>query len=103
LLAIKNFPLALLLQNPYWSLRRFAWHAYAARRRRGAAGRFVGAYGWNRALFNLAWSYFSAAKLLPGALRRRKQIQRTKRLSNREVWELLRRFQIDVQELTLRD
>ena len=103
LLAIKNFPLALLLQNPYWSLRRFAWHAYAARRRRGAAGRFVGAYGWNRALFNLAWSYFSAAKLLPGALRRRKKIQRTKQLSNREVWELLRRFQIDVRELTLRD
>jgi GT2 family glycosyltransferase len=103
LLAIKNFPLALLLQNPYWSLRRFAWHAYAARRRQGAAGRFVGAYGWSRTLLNLAWSYCSAAKLLPGALRRRKKIQRTKRLSNREVWELLRRFQIDVQELTLRD
>lgn len=103
LLAVKNFPLALLLQNPYWSLRRFAWHAYAARRRRGAAGRFVGAYGWSRALLNLAWSYCSAAKLLPEALRSRKRIQRTKRLSNREVWELLRRFQIDVQELTLRD
>jgi GT2 family glycosyltransferase len=103
LLAIKNFPLALLLQNPFWSLRRFAWHAYAARRRQGAAGRFVGAHGWSRALLNLAWSYCSAAKLLPGALRSRKKIQRTKRLSNREVWELLRRFQIDVQELTFRD
>jgi GT2 family glycosyltransferase len=103
LLAVKNFPLTLLLQNPYWSLRRYAWHAYAARRRQGAAGRFVGAHGWSRTLRNLAWSYCSAAKLLPGALRSRRRIQRTKRLSNQEVWELLRRFQIDLQELTLRD
>jgi GT2 family glycosyltransferase len=103
LLAIKNFPMPLLLANPYWSLRRFAWHAYAAQRRRGAAGRFVASYGWGRALSNLAWSYLSAARLLPGALRRRRGIQRTKRLSNQEVWELLRRFQIGVKELTLRD
>jgi GT2 family glycosyltransferase len=103
LLAIKNFTLSLLIQNPYWSLRRFGWHAYAALRRRGSAGQFVGAHGWSRALGNLAWSYFSAARLLPEALRRRRQIQRTKRLSNREVRELLRRFQIDLRELTLKD
>jgi len=103
LLAIKNFPLPLLLQNPYWSLRRFGWHAYAALRRQGASGRFVGSHGWSRVILNLAWSYLSAARLLPEALRRRRQIQRTKRLSNRELLDLLRRFQIDVRELTFRD
>lgn len=103
LLAIKNFSLPLLLQNPYWSVRRFLWHAYAARRKQGAAGRFVSEQGWGRALLNLAWSYCSAIRLLPHALRRRRYIQRTKRLSNKEVMDLLRRFQIDVRELTLRD
>ncbi len=103
LLAIKNFTLPLLLQNPYWSLRRFGWHAYAAVRRRGSAGRFVGAHGWSRVLFNLAWSYVSAVRLLPEALRHRRQIQQSRRLSNREVLDLLRRFQIDLRELTLRD
>jgi GT2 family glycosyltransferase len=103
LLAIKNFPLPLLLQNPYWSLRRFGWHAYAALRRQGSSGRFVGSHGWSRVILNLAWSYLSAARLLPEALRRRRQIQRTKRLSNRELLDLLRRFQIDVRELTFRD
>jgi GT2 family glycosyltransferase len=103
LLAIKNFSLLLLLQNPYWSLRRFGWHAYAALRGRGSAGRFVGAEGWGRALLNLAWSYGSAARLLPQALRQRRRIQRTKRLSNEQFMSLLRRFKIDVRELTLRD
>ncbi len=103
LLAIKNFPLPLLIQNPYWSLRRLGWHAYAALRRRGASGRFVGAHGWFQAPLNLAWSCASAARLLPQALRRRREIQRTKQLTNREVTELLRRFRIDIRELTLRD
>src|SRR2546426_4436150 len=103
LLAVKNFSLWLLLQNPYWTLRRFGWNAYALLRRRGSAARFVETNGWGRLVFNLAWSYLSAARLLPEALRRRRKIQRTKRLSNPEVLELLRRFQIDVRELTFRD
>ena len=103
LLAIKNFPLRLLLQNPYWTLRRFAWHAYAASRRRGSAGRFVAEHGQRRVLLNLAWSYCSAVKHLPAALRHRRQIQRTKVLSDREVLDLMRRYQIDVRELALRD
>lgn len=103
LLAIKNFPLPLLLQNPYWMLRRFFWHASSARRRLGAAGRFVADQGWGRVLLNIAWSYASAIRLLPHALRRRRDIRRTRRLSDRELMELLRRFQIDVRELALRD
>jgi len=103
LLAIKTFPLPLLLLNPYWSLRRFGWHAYAAMRRRGASGRFVTTHGWSQAVLNMAWSCLSAARRLPRALRSRRRIQRTKRLSNREVTALLRRFQIDIRELTLRE
>jgi len=42
-------------------------------------------------------------KLLPGALRKRHVIQKTRQLSSSETLTLLRRFQIDVRELTLRD
>jgi GT2 family glycosyltransferase len=103
LLAIKNFPLPLLLLNPYWTLRRFGWNAYAALCRRGAAARFIDAHGWGRLPLNLAWSYLSAAKLLAVALHRRAHIQRTKQLSTREFIDLLRRFQIDLRELAFRD
>jgi GT2 family glycosyltransferase len=103
LLAVKNFPWLLLLQNPFWTLKRFSWNAYAVLKGRGSAARFLEANGWRQTLFNLLWSYFSAVKLLPDAFRKRRVIQRTKRLSNREMLGLLRRFQIDVRELTLRD
>jgi GT2 family glycosyltransferase len=103
LLAIKNFPPSLLLQNPYWTLRRFLWHGYAAFRRRGASGRFVDAQGWHRLLLAMLKAHVGAAKRLPGVLRRRRAVQQTKRISNRDVLDTLRRFQIDVRELTLRD
>jgi GT2 family glycosyltransferase len=103
LLAIKNFSLPLLLSNPYWSLRRFLWHGYAAVNKQGAAGQFVAAQGWFRLPFILAWAYLSAAKILPAALCKRWKIQRSKRLSNKEVSDLLHRFQIDLRQLTLRD
>lgn len=103
LLAVKSFPLSLLWRNPFWTLKRLGWNAYAVFRRKGSAARFVETNGWKQAAVNLAWSYFSALKLLPEALRRRRVIQRTRRLSPAETVGLLRRFQIDVRELTLRD
>jgi GT2 family glycosyltransferase len=103
LLAIKNFPLLLLISNPFWSIRRFAWHAYAALKGRGASGHFVAAQGWWRPLYIFGWAYLSVARNLPSALKKRWKIRKTKRLSNQEEMDLLRRFQIDVRQLTLRD
>ncbi len=103
LLALKNFPLRLLLQNPYWSAKRFLWHGYSATRRTGSASRFMQTHGAFRLVVNLLWSYASTLKQAPGALKRRRRIQRTKLLTNAEVMEFLRRYQIDVRELTLRD
>ena len=103
LLAIKNFPLSLLLANPFWSARRYAGHVYAALRRQGAAGRFVSTQGWMRTPLILLWAYVSAARLLPHALAERRKIQRTKKLSRQEVIHLIRRYQIDLRQLTLRD
>jgi len=103
LLAVKNFPWRLLLQNPYWAARRYLWNAYAALRGEGSAGRFVGQHGRGRLLLTLLWAYASALGKLPGAIARRRRIQRHKRLSSAEVLQLLDRFKIDVRELTLRD
>lgn len=103
LLAVKSFPLSLLWRNPFWTLKRLGWNAYGVFRRKGSASRFVETNGWMQTVVNLAWSYFSALKLLPEALRRRRVIQRTRRLSHAEMVSLLQRFQIDIRELTLRD
>jgi GT2 family glycosyltransferase len=103
LLAVKNFPWPLLLQNPFWTSKRLFWNAYGALRRKGSAGRFRESHGWSQIIINVLWSYLSAIRLLPDALRKRQVIRRTKRISDRDTVGLLRRFQIDVRELTLRD
>jgi GT2 family glycosyltransferase len=103
LLALKNFPLPILLQNPYWTLRRYGWHLYAAFTGTGSAGRFAGERGRWRLVFNLAWSYASAARLLGSTLRSRRLIQKNRRLTNREIADLLHRYAIDVREIALRD
>jgi len=103
LLAVKNFPSRLLLQNPFWTLKRHVWNAYGLLKRKGAAARFLESNGWRQTMLSLLSSYLGALKLLPGALRKRQVIQRTRRLSTSETLALLRRFQIDVRELTLRD
>ncbi len=41
LLALKDFPVGLLAQNPYWTLRRYLWLAWGAMRGSGTSGRFV--------------------------------------------------------------
>lgn len=102
-LALKNFPLSLLLQNPWWMVRRFWWLSWGAVRVKGSSGRFVEQHGRLRLLKTLAWAWLSALKKLPPILRARRRIQREKRLSGREVKALLRRWRIDVRELTLRD
>lgn len=103
LLAVKNFPWPLLLQNPFWTMRRLYWNAYGVVTRKGSASRFFEKHGWWQTARNLVWSYFSAMTLLPDALRKRQIIRRTRRLTDKETLGLLRRFQIDVRELTLRD
>jgi GT2 family glycosyltransferase len=103
LLAVKNFPWTLLIQNPFWTLKRLSWNAYALLRGKGSAARFVESNGWRQTLYNLLWSYTSALKLMPQALGKRYKIQRNRRISNAETLALLKRFQIDIRELTLRD
>ena len=103
LLAVKNFSLPLLLENPFWTVRRYVWIAYGVLARKGSGARFMEANGPWQSVVNLAWSYWGAVKLLPAALRRRRQIQRTKRISNRQMTAILRRFQINIRELTFRD
>jgi GT2 family glycosyltransferase len=103
LLALKNFPLPLLLQAPLWTVYRYWWHLYAALTRTGSAGQFAREHGGWRLFVNLAWSYASAARLFPYALRRRRVIQKSRRLTTPEIAELFHRYRINARELALRD
>jgi hypothetical protein len=100
---MKNFPLGVLLQNPFWALRRYAWQAYGALSATGSSGRFVEEHGRWRLVKTLGWAYLSAAKQLLPVLAKRRQIQKNRHLSAREVRALLRRYEINIKELTQKE
>jgi len=100
LLALKDFPLGLLVQNPYWTLRRYLWLTWGAVSRTGTSGRFVREHSRFRLLAVLVRAYAGVLRLMPHVLRERRRVQRNRCLSDQEVAALLRRFRIDARELT---
>jgi GT2 family glycosyltransferase len=95
LLAAKLFPIGLLFLNPFYYLLRLAAGAVAASRGKGEVGRYPSKLA-------VAWSLLraDAAALLmtPRMLAKRKHLVR--RISNKELYALLKRYRIPLRNLT---
>ena len=98
-LALKLFPLPLLLLNPFYSAVRLGANAVAAVGGHGEAGRFAGERGWWTLLGCVARAWMQALGGLPAVWRKRRQVRRARRLSDREFLRVLRRFRISAREL----
>lgn len=102
-LAVKNFPLPLLLLNPFLTAYRWLWNLTAALAGRGAARNFlqVGSPGL------LAWTamraYFDALRGLGRMLRKRRHIRSSRRLGDLEFYRLLLRHRISARALAFQD
>ena len=101
--AIKNFPLPLLLYGQGFTLWRYLYQAYGAFTGRGAAGRFTADFTKGELAKILMKVYLSLWKSLRSLLMKRKEIQRKRRISNREVYRVLRQFGISAREIALRE
>jgi GT2 family glycosyltransferase len=99
--AVKTFPLALLLVSPFFTAARFAFHAYGAIFSIGSSGRF--AAGASRAGLAVAIvrAYISALGYLPQMWRSRRAIRRSVRLSDRAFVSMLWKRRIALRALTL--
>ena len=107
-LAVKLFPVRLLLLNPFFTLARVACNGWAALRGRGEAGRFAEARGWRPLVRSMVRAWIAALGGLPRMLRKRRAVRaalrasassRVRPLSNREFVALLRRHRIGACEL----
>ncbi|MBI4454418.1 MAG: glycosyltransferase family 2 protein [Acidobacteria bacterium] len=102
-LAVKNFPLALLIASPIFTAYRFFWNFWYGLWRKGAAGNFVKEHS----LFLLGRTVFSAyldgLRRVAPVWRDRKEIRRTRRLSDREFFSLMKRFGISARDLAARE
>lgn len=99
--ALKNFPISLILVGQLYTLWRYVFQAYGAIRGKGAAGKFTSEYSKGELIKILLKVYLSVWKKLPLMLKKRRIIQQKKRITNREVYRLIKRFGISAREIAL--
>jgi GT2 family glycosyltransferase len=100
LLAAKLFPGTLLWQNGLHYLARLAAGARAAARGKGEIGRFPGWKSKFKALLALAAGDLEAVWMLPRTIIKRRKLNSIRRLSSRQVEQLLRSHTISLRTLS---
>jgi GT2 family glycosyltransferase len=100
LLAAKLFPWSLLWLNGVYYLARLLASLWAAARNRGEVGQFPGFRGKLRAAMALLMGDWKALKLLPRMLRKRRHVNQIRKLSPREVRNLILSHRIPLKQLT---
>lgn len=98
LLAAKLFPWSLLWLNPFYFGLRLCAGAWAALRGKGEIGRFSAGTSRVQVALALLRADLEALRMLPRILRKRRDIKR--RLTSRQVKELLQRYRIPLRTLT---
>jgi GT2 family glycosyltransferase len=100
LLAAKLFPWELLWLNGAYYLARIVAGLWAAVRSKGEAGRHPGLRGKVQVVTALIKGDLAALRLLPRMLRKRRSVRSFRRLSPRQLKQLLLRYRISLKELS---
>jgi GT2 family glycosyltransferase len=100
LLVAKLFPWSLVWLNGLYFTARLAAGTWAALRGHGEAGRFPGIRGKAAIGAALVKANFSALRLIPKMLRKRREIDRIRKLSPRQVRRLILDNRISLRELS---
>lgn len=100
LLAAKLFPGSLLWKNPAYYLARLAAGAWAALRGRGEAGQFLTATEKLRLAAALLMADLEALTMLPRIWSKRRHLNRIRKLSPRQVEQLILSHRIRLKELS---
>jgi len=102
-IAVKYFPLSLLLKSPFYTCWRFLLQGYGALTGRGAAGKFSQEHSRWQLLRILGKSYISAIQGLPKMWKKRKEIKKLTRVKEKEILSWFRRFGISAREISLKE
>lgn len=97
--AIKNFPLPLLLLLPFWTCVRYALQFFVVLTGRGSGAEFRSSTSPKECLVALAKATRDALTGLPRQWQKRRWIYRTKRISSLEMMRLIKHFRLSFLEL----
>ena len=99
--AVKTFPLSLLLISPFFTVLRFAYHAYGSVFMIGSSGQYAAECSRSQLAMMILKAYWSGLKFFPEMWRSRRKIRRFARISDRDFMALIRRHRITLRALTL--
>lgn len=102
-IAVKYFPLSMLLKSPFYTLLRFLLQGYGALVGRGAAGKFSQEYSPFSLLKILLRAYVSASQGLPKMWRKRKEIRKLTKVSQKEIYSWFNQFGISAREISWKE
>lgn len=100
LLALMHFPVSLLWANGVYCGLRLLAGAWAAIRGKGEAGKFHGLRGKAKVALALLRGGAQGLAMAPGALRKRQRMKNIRKLSPRQVRELIFRYRIGLKEIS---
>ncbi len=100
---VKNFPLPFVLPGLMYTLTRYLFQAYGVLAKKGAAGKFVGEASKRELLKILLKANFSALRGMPKMLKKRKEVFKKKRISNKEIRRLFKEFGLSAKEISLKE
>lgn len=101
--AFKCFPLPLLLAGPFYTLARYFYQSYGALSGKGAAGEFAKQFSRTRLIGILIKVYISFFGSLPALFRKRKEIQKRKLISDKEITEIFKKYRLSAREIALKE
>ncbi len=101
--AVKLFPFPLLLLNPFFALIRYIYQAYGALCGKGAAGKFTEEFSKAQLIKILLIANLEALLGIPRMIKKRKIIQKTKKINNKQFYQWLNKFGISIKELALKE
>lgn len=101
--ALKNFPLRLLVLFPLYTKWRYIIQVYGILSGKGAGGRFVEGFSKTELFKVLIKAYFDALKALPAVLAKRRAVRKKRVVAARTVSSWFKSYGIGAKELVLKD
>jgi len=102
-IAIKYFPVHVLLCNPYYTVLRTLFQFYGALTGKGATGKFREQFSAWELFSTLLKAYSSALEGLPRMWKKRRNLAELRRVSSSEIHNWFKKFGIGVRELALKE
>ena len=101
--ALKTFPLRLLILSPAYTLIRYLAQGYAVASGKGISSSFARDYSRWTLLSILMKAYREAAASAGEMMSERRRIRGRRRLDSNGVWRVVRRYRLPLRELALKD